>query len=96
MISDSSSPSSNSLWQSPALVLLMTALAFIFLMGLGNAIGLWVATSMGADVMDILNSAGGRNLSYGERQGIRWQSMLGHLLSFTGTAILIAALKGGQ
>ncbi|MEZ4983771.1 MAG: CPBP family intramembrane glutamic endopeptidase [Saprospiraceae bacterium] len=86
----------NNLWQTPALVIVMTGLAAIFLMGIGSVVAKVITSQMGVDVQQLVQSETPIDLSLQERQGVRIFNLLAHLLGFTGGALLIAFLTRGQ
>jgi membrane protease YdiL (CAAX protease family) len=82
-----------SLWQRPAMVVILTFLAFSFLMGLGGLIAQQVTYYlMGVDMTSLTQTADDYAFKLEERQAVRWFNLLAHLVAFTGTALLIAFL----
>ena len=84
------------LWQRPAMVILLTLLAFSFLMGLGGLLGGQITQLMGVDVGSLMKSTEDYQFAMVERQGIRWFNMIAHLIAFTSAALLIAWLARGD
>ncbi|PSR11792.1 MAG: hypothetical protein DA408_07225 [Bacteroidetes bacterium] len=82
--------------QQPAFLLLMTFLAFFFLLGLGAFLGGQVSHLLGVDVNEVMSSGGNRPLVIGERQALRWYNLVAHLCGFTVTALLIGLLVSGR
>lgn len=80
------------LWQRPAMVILLTLLAFLFMMGLGTMLAEQFTRVLGVDVGSIMQRDTITSLELGERQALRWFNIIAHLTAFAGTALLIAAL----
>lgn len=84
------------LWDNPGAVLVMTLLAVLFCMGLGGWLGSQVAQWMGINVSELTNSTSEKVLTLAERQALRWFNLVGHLVGFTASALLVAYLARGR
>ncbi len=84
------------LWDNPGVVMVMTLLAVLFCMGLGGWLGSQVAQWMGVNVSELTNSTAQKVLTLTERQALRWFNLVGHLVGFTASTLLVAYLARGR
>ncbi|MEL7221427.1 MAG: CPBP family intramembrane glutamic endopeptidase [Bacteroidota bacterium] len=75
------------------MVLILTFLAFSFMMGLGGLLATTLTQQlMGVDMNMLLNANEDYVYQLQDRQAVRWFNLIAHLVAFTGTSLLIAVL----
>lgn len=92
MFDEETTDNKPTLWQKPAMVLILTFLAFSFMMGFAGLLAAQLTQLIGVDINALMNAGDDYTYQVNERQAIRWFNVIAHLVAFTGTSLLIAFL----